>query len=140
MAQRNWRGLDRKRIALLHVAKKQLGLDEDSYRAILRRFGGVDSAADLNGVGFETVMIRLEKLGFRSTWQKRTFGDRNGMATPAQVDYARRLWEQYDPNDAGETHLNAWLHKYHHVSAMRFVSAQKIEAIIPALMVNRRQD
>lgn len=37
----------KKQIALLHVAKKQLALDDDSYRTILARYGGCDSAADL---------------------------------------------------------------------------------------------
>lgn len=130
-----------KKIALLHVARKQLGLDEDSYRDILRRWGGVETSAELDAFGFEKVMIRMEGLGFRSTWTKRTFGDREGMATPAQVDYMRRLWEELDPGDVREAHFSAWLTKYHHVSALRFVSAEKAKSVIPALkaMVGRRR-
>lgn len=132
-----------KKIALLHVARKQLGLDEDSYRDILRRWGGVESSADLGPVAFEKVMIRMEQLGFRSTWQKRTFGHRRAdMASPAQVNYIRTMWEQYRPDDANEAGLNAWLSKFHHVSALRFVSAGKARAVITALkrMVARKQD
>ncbi len=33
-------------IAKVHVAKKQLGLDDEAYRAVLRRVTGRDSAAD----------------------------------------------------------------------------------------------
>ena len=129
-----------KKIALLHVAKKQLGLDDDTYRDILRRWGGAESSRSLDPIGFEKVMIRMEGLGFRSTWTKRTFGDREGMASAAQVDFIRRLWEEYHPDDAREAHLNAWLHRFHHVSALRFVSAGKAAKIIPALkaMVARR--
>lgn len=131
-----------KKIALVHVAKRQLGLDEDTYRDILRRWGGVESSVDLDPVGFQKVMIRMEHLGFRSTWTKRTFGDRQGMASPEQVNYMRRLWEQFDPEDKREAHLNAWLHKYHHVSALRFVSAEKAAKVIPALklMVARKKN
>lgn len=132
-----------KKIALLHVARKQLGLDEDAYRDILRRWGGVESSADLDPVAFEKVMIRMEQLGFRSTWQKRTFGYRHeSMASPAQVNYIRTLWEKYQPEDTNEAGLNAWLTKYHHVSALRFVSAEKAQGVITALkkMVARKQD
>jgi hypothetical protein len=34
------------RLAIIHVAKKQLGLDEDAYRAILSG-AGVDSAGEI---------------------------------------------------------------------------------------------
>lgn len=131
-----------KKIALLHVAKKQLGLDDDSYRDILRRTAGVDSAADLDEIGFFHVIKHLTVLGFRSTWTKRTFGNRPGMASPSQIELMRRLWKSYDPGDENEAHLNAWLFKYHKVSALRFVSDEKADKIIAALkaMAARRQD
>lgn len=131
------------KIALVHVAKRQLGLDEDSYRDILRRWGNVESSADLDPVAFECVMIRMEQLGFRSTWTKRTFGDRHAsMASAAQVNLIRTLWEKYAPADTDETGLNGWLSKYHHVSALRFLSADKAKAVLPALkaMVGRKQN
>lgn len=130
-----------KQIALVHVAKRQLGLDDGSYRDILRRWGGADSSRDLDEIGFHAVMMRFEALGFRSTWTRRTFGDRHGsMATAAQIGFIRDMWEKYDPADPEEKHLNAWLSKYHHVSALRFLSAEKAKAVIPALkaMLARR--
>lgn len=130
-----------KQIALVHVAQKQLGLDDDTYRDILRRWGGVESSADLDPVSFQKVMIRMSALGFRSTWTKRTFGDRHSsMATAAQIGFIRDLWERYDSADEGELHLNSWLQKFHGVSALRFLSAKKAGAVITALkaMVARK--
>lgn len=122
-----------KRIALIHVAKKQLGLGEDDFRDILQRFGGVQSCADLDEEGFRAVMFRFEQLGFRSTKSTFNFGNRHGMATPAQVSLMRDLWAAYSADDPDERHLNAWLAKYHKVSALRFVSFDKAAKIIPAL-------
>lgn len=135
--------LPAKKIGLLHVARKQLGLDEDTYRDILREWGGVESSADLDEGGFKAVMFRLEKLGFQSTGGKRNFGDRHhSMASGAQVSLIRKLWSEYHPDDADERHLNAWLSKFHHVSALRFVSADKAGSVLTALkrMVARKQD
>ena len=56
----------RKQLALVHIAKKQLGLTEEGYRAILHQLGGVDSSKDLDQVGFELVMQYMVDLGFRS--------------------------------------------------------------------------
>ena len=136
------RYLSRKQVAVIHVAKKQLALDDDCYRDILRRAAGVDSAANLDEIGFMYVMKQMTALGFRSTWTERTFGNRPGMASPSQIEYMRGLWKRYDPDDLNEAHLNAWLHKWHKVSALRFVSAEKADKIIPALkaMAARRQD
>lgn len=125
--------LHQKQIALVHVAKKQLGLDEDSYRDILRRHGGAESSADLDAAGFQGVMARLTALGFRSTWVKRTFGNRAGMASPAQVRYIRDLWAKIAPDDKKEAGLNAWLTKYHGVSALRFIDAETVQKVLPGL-------
>lgn len=129
------------KVALVHVAQRQLGLDDDSYRDILRWASGTDSAADLDEVGFMRVMKYMTALGFRSTWTKRTFGNRPGMASPAQVDLMRKLWLSYHGPDDGEAALDAWLSKYHKVSALRFVSAEKAAKIVPALkaMVARQK-
>lgn len=132
-----------KQLRLIQVAKRELKLHDDDYRAILARYGNVASAADLDAHGFDYVMRYFTALGFRSNWTKRTFGNRAGMATPAQVDLIRSLWRQFtakdDPNDSG---LNAWLDKHHHVTALRFVSAEKAAKAIYALkeMVGRKRN
>lgn len=139
----NSSGVTKKQIALLHVAKRDLGLNDEDYRAILARFGHCESSADLDMQGFEYVMKYFTALGFRSTWTQRTFGNRPNMATPAQIDLIRTLWQHYcsetDDKDAG---LNSWLTRFHRVSALRFVSGEKAGKIIPALkaMVARRQN
>ena len=126
-------GLSPKKIALLHVARKQLGLSGDDYRGILLQEGGCESSVDLDELGFERVIAYLNGLGFRSNWTKRTFGNRPGMASPGQIGLMRKLWTDYHGPDDSEAGLNAWLTKYHKVSALRFVTAEKANAVINAL-------
>jgi hypothetical protein len=134
--------ISKKQIALLHVAKRELQLDDESYRAILSRYGKVESAADLDFRGFNAVMRYLTACGFRSTWTKRTYGYRPTMATPPQVDLIRSLWKKFteaeDPNDV---ELNKWLASFHSVGALRFVDNKKAAKVISALraMVARKQ-
>jgi len=49
--------------ALLHVAKAKLGMDEDTYRAMLAGFG-VSSSVELTHARFDEIMQHLEAVGF----------------------------------------------------------------------------
>jgi len=128
-----------KQIALVHLAAKQLGLDNDLYRTILKVRGGVESAKDLDRDGFERVMAYFTAHGFRSTWTKRTFGKRPGMASPEQVDIIRRLWEQWS-GDTDESAINRWLERSYHISSLRFLTPSSASKAINGLkaMVRRR--
>jgi hypothetical protein len=125
--------LSRSQIALLHVARRELQLEEGDYRAILARYGGAESSSSLTLEGLESVMRHLSQLGFKSTWVKRTFGERQGMASPAQVDLILSLWEKYNGADINQIALNAWLCRFHKVDALRFVSYKKAGPVITAL-------
>ena len=134
--------LSRSRLAVLHVARKQLGLSEEHYRALLLGAGGVESAAELDELGFERAMSAMNGMGFRSTWNRRTYGaNRPGMASPAQAALIRGLWGELRGEDPGDAALNAWLAKYHKVAALRFADQAKAGAILTALkaMAARRQ-
>lgn len=52
-------------IAKIHIAKAQLGLDDDEYRALLGRVAGVSSAKDLNPRQMGAVLAAFEKLGWQ---------------------------------------------------------------------------
>lgn len=56
----------RRLIAIVHVAKKQLGLNDDDYRAVLLRVGGATSAADLGDRQLADVVAEFERKGFSS--------------------------------------------------------------------------
>lgn len=58
---------DRRRadLAKIHVAKKELGLSEDNYRALLQSLCGVKSAKDLDFMGRQKLLIKLQSLGWK---------------------------------------------------------------------------
>lgn len=78
----------RELLAKIHVAKKQLDLDEDDYRAMLRAEAGVASARDLDDAGARRVMLWFDNHGFKRTGtSKGTAADRRPI-----VQKARALW------------------------------------------------
>jgi phage gp16-like protein len=50
----------RAQLAKIHVLKKELGLDDDSYRQMLQNVAGVRSAADLDANGRRRVLDAME--------------------------------------------------------------------------------
>ena len=58
-------------LAKIHMAKKQLGLDDDCYRDMLWTIARVRSAADLDEHGRKVVINHLKKCGARFTRKRR---------------------------------------------------------------------
>lgn len=70
MAQKSFRD---RRLAQIHIAKKDLGMSEEAYRDMLKNIGGVDSAANLSPTSAAKVLEHLGRLG----WQPRATGKSN---------------------------------------------------------------
>lgn len=128
--------------ALIHVAKGQLHMADEDYRAMLRRAAGVSSSSELDEAGFENVMAEFERLGFRHVRQPGQNVRREGFATPKQLGRMRALWKEYSGAD-DELALGKWLekHKRFHVSSIRFVrdaDAGKVIAVLGRMAAWRR--
>lgn len=127
--------IDRKKIAQIHVAKTQLDMQDDDYRAMLQRAAGVKSAKDLDSKGFAAVMVELGNLGFESTAsrEKRQAKFREGgHASYAQRSYIQRLWQDYKGEEDAEG-LRHWLQHKFKVSHPRFLDSQTAPKVIYAL-------
>jgi len=56
-------------LRLIHIASRQIGLDEEQYRMVLLNAGGVSSSKNLTQAGYEDVMAVFEDTGFRQSGQ-----------------------------------------------------------------------
>ena len=114
--------LDKKKLAVVHIVKKELGLSEAEYRRILREITQVESAKDLDEAGFRKLMnyfvrsryYRVNQLGL----------------TIRQKLYIDYLIEQLGW-EAG--HLANFLHKYYHKSSVAELSKQEAIKVIESL-------
>lgn len=118
--------------AVIHVAKSQLHLADEDYRAMLQRVAGVSSSSELDDAGFDKVMAEFEMLGFRRTRQREQDVRREGMATPKQLGRIRALWKAFSGND-DELKLGKWLGKHFHVSSVRFVEDSRAGKVVAVL-------
>jgi hypothetical protein len=95
--------MDHKKLALIHIVKKELGLSDEEYRTILRREAGVDSAKDLTNDSFRQLMRFLVR-------------SRHYTTTPNGLTLRQKLYIQHLQQALGwhDDHLSNFLHKYHH--------------------------
>ena len=54
----------KKMIAKVHIAKAELGMADDAYRALLVRVGGADSCAKLDDSALDKVLAEMRGKGF----------------------------------------------------------------------------
>jgi hypothetical protein len=83
--------------AVLHIAKSQLQLEDEMYRAILQENSGCSSSSDLTNTTFDQVMKRLEELGFKNTARRprpRRQPHGAAMITADQQHLIKDLYEQ----------------------------------------------
>jgi phage gp16-like protein len=84
-------------IKKLHALKRALGFDDDTYRAMLERYGAT-SSRDLGGQAMARCLDDLEaKAAQAGVWQVRSMPQRSrrpGAASEAQVRLVRALWKQ----------------------------------------------
>lgn len=124
------------RIKLVQIAKRELALTEEDYRAILLAHGGYASSKDVvrDDPAFDRVMTHFRALGFKSTAHKTAYDrEPNGTrATAGQVHLIRQLWRE-NSKDSSETALDRWLERQFKVSSLRFLPAEKVSKVISAL-------
>lgn len=131
------RSVTRKQLALLHLAIKQVEVDQGDLSWALQHLGGVNSAADLDQRGFDLLMAMMRGRGFKAhtaadAVERPAFGQRPGFATPAQVNLIRAMWAEWSAS-SDEAALNAWLERFHQVSSLRFLTAAGASNVITAL-------
>jgi phage gp16-like protein len=77
-------------LAKVHLARKELGLSEEDYRAVLQRAAGAASAGDLSAAGLDRAIAEFRRLG----WQQSpaTAGAARKAASFPAARKARSLW------------------------------------------------
>lgn len=124
--------MDRKKLALIHIVKKELQLTDEEYRSILKSTAGIESAKDLDDAGFRKLMnYFMRKKNYRM--------NREGL-TLKQKMYMDHLvrelgWEK--------EHFDNFIRKYYHKSHYGLLSrSEAIKAIesLKGALSHKNQD
>lgn len=117
-------------IRLIHVAKRDLGQDDDTYRAMLVGCVKKDSAATMNAPELERVLERMKRLGFRV---KRS----RPLAQDGQSKKIRALWmalhEAGAVRNSSEGALASYVLRQTGVAALQWLTPEQASKIIESL-------
>ncbi len=136
MAQRKW-------IQILHVAKRELSLDDTAYRAVLYGAAGVESARDIkNWQQYNDVLAAFKKLGFTlkagksaASSLKKTAGQKGrheDWISSRQEYYIRGLWDLASRKKDTKS-LQAMLKRIAGVECIEWISKKNATKVILAL-------
>lgn len=126
----------RQLISKIHVARKQLALDEDTYRDALEGQTGHRSSAQMSDKEIIKCLRHFESLGWQPKAKPKKYDDQRGdaySATPKQKRLIEALWHNiYRGNDETK-HLRQFLWNHFKVSDLRFCDKDKAHQAIEAL-------
>lgn len=75
----------------IHIARRDLALDDDVYRSILARVAGVRSSKELTPRQIGRVLAEFERLGWEPKPSAKPAAKRTGRATPNPSDERKAL-------------------------------------------------
>lgn len=120
-------------VKLIHVAKRDRRLDDDTYRQLLVSYTGMTSTKDMTDKQLRQVFDAMKMLGFKV----KTAKPHKITATDAQSKKIRALWlemvsEGY-VRDSSERAINAYVHRITSVGRLDWVSTDQASRVIESL-------
>ncbi|MEI7177514.1 regulatory protein GemA [Pectobacterium carotovorum] len=123
-------------IKLIHIAKRDLQLDDDTYRQLLITVTGKSSTRDMIVPQLDNVLNAMKKRGFKIKTAKKASSTRQLDDSP-QSRKIRSLWlEMADAGiirDRSEAALARWVKRETGVDSLQWLNSEQASVIIEKL-------
>ena len=83
----------KKLIQIIHIAKKEIGLVDEDYRAILESVAKKSSCSEMTLFELNGVLVAMQKLGFRVKKLETKKQELGWDTSKKQLDYIKGMWE-----------------------------------------------
>ena len=131
---------DRKALAKIHIAKKELNLSDEEYRQILYDCFGVDSSKYLTDEQANMLIAIFVDMGWKPKKKEQKqqpkkydeLGERKGFATPAQLRKIEAMWKLVSREKTKQS-LDKFLFRKFKVMKLENVPFDKVPAVLKAL-------
>ncbi|OGR00071.1 MAG: hypothetical protein A2505_05450 [Deltaproteobacteria bacterium RIFOXYD12_FULL_55_16] len=114
--------LDQKKLAVIHIVKKELGISDEEYRATLEKIAGVRSARELDNQGFQRLMRYFA-------------GSRHYRQSLTGITFRQKMYIKHLLADLAwdATHYLNFLKKYYKTSEQGTLSRKEAGKVIESL-------
>lgn len=135
-------------LAQIHMGKAELGMDDDTYRAMLHAQAGVSSAKDLTANGRNKVLMHLRACG--ATFTRRANQPQSSLnqkhpqrpLNPPEHQVPQLSKIEALLTDAGRpwAYVNGMCRRMYQIERIEFANAEQLQGLITALVkdVDRR--
>lgn len=113
-------------LAKIHIARKQLGMDEDTYRAVLWTVARVRSAKDLDDAGRHAVLDHLRARGFKARRRRDPGNVRHG-------DLIAKIEAQLASMGLEWAYVDGIARRMFKVDSVRFCKHDQLRKLVAAL-------
>ena len=125
--------IDRSKIIqLIHIAKSQIGLSDEDYRAVLESTAKKTSCSEMTLFELNEVLKAMKKLGFKVKKLETREEEIGWDASKAQMDYIKGLWELV-ARDKSDRALYKFIKRITGADHPRFMTAKDSQKVIIAL-------
>ena len=124
-------------IQLIHIAKSQIGLSEEDYRAVLESTVKKISCSEMSLFELDEVLKAMKKLGFKVKKLETKETELGWDASKEQMDYIKGMWELV-ARDKSDRALYKFIKRItgaDHPRFMRSVDSQKVIVALRKMMV-----
>ena len=129
-----------KELAQIHIAQQQLGLDDETYRAMLEGVAGVRSARDLDDAGRAKVLAHLRASGFKpAPPHKPTPGRPRNMDAADRGPMLRKVEALLLSAGRPWEYAHAMCRHMFAKERLEFLSPAELHKLVSALEVDRRR-
>jgi phage gp16-like protein len=127
----------RKQLAMIHLAKKELGLDDDLYRIVLKQNCGVESAADLDELGRRRLLSYFRSQGWgRSDY---TNGKPHNFSEPSRKRLLAKIEAMLAEAGRPWSYANSMAKNICKVDRLAFCTPRDLGKIIAALVKDAKR-
>jgi phage gp16-like protein len=121
----------RRELAAIHCRKKELGLDEETYRAMLWTVARVHSSRDLDAAGRRAVLDHMRSRSGDRRLQNSDSRDRGPLL--------RKIKAMLDARDRKIAYADGMARKMFHTARVEWCTPEQLKRIVAALVYDQRR-
>lgn len=129
----------RRELAKIHLAVKQLGMDDSTYRDLLQEIVQVRSAKDLDERGRRQVLDHLQALGFKSKASARFAGRPRNITSDDRGPQLAKIEAMLAAAARPWAYVDGMAKKMFQVDRVGFCNPEQLRKIIAALTYDAKR-
>lgn len=130
--------IHRSKLAQIHIAKGQLGLSDDEYRAILARVAGVSSAKELTNRNVGAVLNEFQRLGWTPQPAKKA-GRKAPRPPTTRKRVMRKIEAMLTDADRPWAYADGMAQHMFHVERVDWLDDDRLQRLMQAMIIDAKR-